>query len=74
MKCTFFERIEGISYRVDKEKVALSREIEDMHSAMDHEGKAKADAEKLCKQLELQVLQSSISWKRQHHFTRGHLL
>lgn len=40
---------------MDKDKAVLQREIEDLHAAVDAEGKAKSNNEKLAKQLELQV-------------------
>ncbi len=36
----------------------LQREVEDLHSAVDHEGKGKQSAEKLCKQIEIQLTES----------------
>ncbi len=40
---------------MEKDKTQMQREIEDVQAALDSEGKGRGNAEKLAKQLELQV-------------------
>ncbi len=47
--------------RMDKDKAAVQREVEDLQASVDSEGKGRANAEKLAKQLELQVCRARAS-------------
>lgn len=43
------------NYRVEKDKAAMQREIEELHSALDSESKQRQNADKMAKQVELQL-------------------
>lgn len=42
-------------FRLEKEKAQLARDVEEAHAVADAESKAKAEADRLAKSLEIQV-------------------
>lgn len=49
------DQLQKSKAKMEKEKSQMQREIEELHAALDHENKAKQDAERLSKNYELQL-------------------